>query len=129
MNPAGLDHDTQRELEQRALRNVSWLAAKLGYQDALDRRQERWLMVAIAGVLVVIVAALALSAMRRSSADADDLARKRCEVDARVEAIPAVRQQVAAEYASLPSGDRDRIFEERLHTLAATKCAAVTATR
>ena len=32
------DDDAQRELEQRALRNVSWLAQKLGYRDTLDSR-------------------------------------------------------------------------------------------
>jgi hypothetical protein len=69
MNPSDLDHDSRRELERHALRNVSWLAAKLGYQEALDRRQERWLMIAMGGRgVIVIVALIARARCARSSA-------------------------------------------------------------
>ena len=122
MNPADLDHDGRRELERHALRNVSWLAAKLGYQDALDRRQERVLVLVTGAALIVIVAAMIVSAKIKAVADEDDLVRKRCEVDVRVQSTDSVRSQVKAEFPGLASVEHQRIFEERIHAIAASKC-------
>jgi hypothetical protein len=94
VSPADFDHEAQRELEQRALRNVSWLARKLGYQDALDRRQEKWLMIGMGVALVAIVATLGVSAMRASSADEAELARNRCMVATQVELMPGMLEKV-----------------------------------
>ena len=122
MNPTDLDHDARRELEQRALRNVSWLAAKLGYQDALDRRQERTLIMVMGVALVVIVALMVVSAMSKGSAEEGDLVRKRCEVDMRVQATDSVRAQVLAEHPEMSTIERQGIFEDRIHAIAASKC-------
>jgi len=47
--------DTQRELEQRALRNVRGLVDKIEDQDALDRRdQKRYLLGLVAGAAVIL---------------------------------------------------------------------------
>ncbi len=48
--------DIQRELEQRALRNVRGLVDKIEDADALDsRRQRRYLLVILAGAVVLFV--------------------------------------------------------------------------
>jgi len=47
--------DTQRELEQRALRNVRGLVDKIEDQDALDKRaQKRYLVALVAGAAVLL---------------------------------------------------------------------------
>jgi hypothetical protein len=54
-------HEAQRDLEQRALRNVRGLVDRIERDDRLDRRRG-WKLVAavIAAVLVVFLATLAL---------------------------------------------------------------------
>jgi hypothetical protein len=49
-------NDIQRELEQRALRNVRGLVDKIEDADALDsRRQRRYLVGIVAGAVVVLL--------------------------------------------------------------------------
>ena len=51
-----VNDDIQRELEQRALRNVRGLVDKIEDQDALDKRaQRRYLVGLIAGAAVLLV--------------------------------------------------------------------------
>ena len=47
-------HDTQRVLEQRALRNVRSLVDRLQADEEVRRRSQKW----VVGLLVVIVVAL-----------------------------------------------------------------------
>ncbi len=53
-------NDTQRELEQRALRNVRGLVDKVENQDLADKRMERRMLkgLAIGAVLLCVVLAL-----------------------------------------------------------------------
>ena len=51
--------DAQRELEQRALRNVRGLVDKVEDQDAADRRRERRMLLRFAIGIVVVLAAFA----------------------------------------------------------------------
>ena len=128
MNP-GLDHDSRRELEPHALRNVSWLAAKLGYQDSLDKRRERTLMIAMGAAVAVIVAGFAVGAAISAREDEQDLARHRCEVDARVERTPAVLAQVQREHPDWTRAQLAELFEQRIRAVAANACAGAGAAR
>ena len=57
MAPAPASHDAQRELEQRALRNVRGLVDKMETIEVADRHaQRRMLLWILLGVLAVIVA-------------------------------------------------------------------------
>lgn len=51
--------DAQRELEQRALRNVRGLVDKVESQDMADKRSERRMIVRFAIGVVVVVAVIA----------------------------------------------------------------------
>ena len=51
--------DAQRDLEQRALRNVRGLVDKVENQDQADRRSERRMIVRFAIGIVVVFAVLA----------------------------------------------------------------------
>jgi hypothetical protein len=65
-----MQSDIQRELEQRALRNVRGLVDKIEGEDALDsRRQRRYLAVIVVGALVaaVLLAAGLWVAQKRQS--------------------------------------------------------------
>lgn len=123
MSQAGLDHDSRRELERHALRNVSWLARKLGYQDALDRRQERALVIALGAILVVVIAALVLSAMRKGGADRDALELQRCLVAARVQVMDDVRAKVVREHPELGPAQRQQAIEDAISRATAAMCA------
>ena len=62
--------DAQRELEQRALRNVRGLVDKMEGIDALDKTQQRrYLKLLVAGgvVFVIIIALLALRGSHSSA--------------------------------------------------------------
>ncbi len=125
MSHTDLDHDGQRELEQRALRNVRWLAAKLGYQDALDKRRERILMAAMGLGLVVIVAVLYMGAMIRSSADEDDLVRRRCEVDVRARVTMDMRRDFRKQHPEMTPRQLDDLVESSAKTVALSECKTV----
>ena len=113
-----IDHDSRRDLERHALRNVSWLAEKLGYRDALDRRQEKVLILAMAVGVAIAIVALGLSATMQDTS-AQDLERHRCEVEMRVQSSRALRIQVMNEHPKMAVADRDRIFEEKMHAMMA----------
>lgn len=122
-----IDHDSRRELERRALRNVSWLAQRLGYRDDLDRRQEKVLLVAMGVGVAVAIVALGLSAALQDTS-AQDLERHRCEVEMRVQSSQALRIQVMNEHPQMPVADRDRIFEEKMRAMMAP-CAGKSPSR
>jgi hypothetical protein len=123
VNPTGLDHDGQRELEQRAMRNVSWLAEKLGYRDALDRRQERWLVGAMLAILAVAIGFFAMSGAKKESSDRGDLELHRCQVEVRVQETDRLRADVMKDHPGVVVPERDRMVEEKLHGLMDTRCA------
>jgi hypothetical protein len=114
MNQAGYDHEAQRELEQRALRNVSWLARKLGYQDALDRRQEKVLMIGMGVALVAIVAGLMVSASWKSSDDEASLVWQRCSVAARVKHVDDIRR-IAAKDPTLTKDQLEKLVQALIY--------------
>jgi hypothetical protein len=123
VNP-DLDHDAHRELEQRALHNASWLARKLGYQDAMDRKQERVLLVVLGTATLVIVALLFLKSVFMARADDEAVLQKRCEVDVRVQEIDKVRLEVAKDHAGFAQSERNAAVERKLHDLMHTRCPA-----
>ena len=87
-------NEAQRDLERRALGNVSRLAEKLGYRDFLDRRTEKT-FVAVAGIAVgALVAVLAVSAIVSSKEDEVRLALQRCQVASYVEVLPEMERLV-----------------------------------
>ncbi len=118
-----IDHDSQRELEQRALRNVRWLAEKLGYQDAIDRRAERGIVIGLGTGLVAIVVVLVLLAMNKGNAEEDKLALQRCETAARADAIAEVRQQLAREHPEMDQSQRDTMIDGKRVAAATAQCA------
>ena len=67
------DDETQRELEQRALRNVRGLVDKVESQDQADKRSERrmlvWLAVGAAVVVTAIAAYLGYISSKRAAGD------------------------------------------------------------
>lgn len=68
MNPP--ESDTQRELEQRALRNVRGLVDKIETSDELDRRaQKRAFTFIVAAAVAVFVGVVAYFALRETFAE------------------------------------------------------------
>ena len=62
--------DAQRELEQRALRNVRGLVEKVESQDVADRQSARRMMVRFAIGIVLVVALFAAYVVLRSNSPA-----------------------------------------------------------
>ena len=129
MSYIDLDHDSQRELEQRALRNVSGLVEKLGAQDALDQRSEKTLVVYIAVVAVVAILGLGISVMLQQAQSEAALARQRCEVDVRVRETPAVRNQILGAFPRMTAAGQAEIFERTIRGIAAGRCAKASTAR
>lgn len=59
--------DTQRELEQRALRNVRGLVDKIEARDNAERRTQRILLVTIIIIAIVIAGGIAIGLHRHSA--------------------------------------------------------------
>jgi cytochrome c-type biogenesis protein CcmH/NrfG len=55
----GAGHDAQRDLEQRALRNVRVLVDRIEGEEEAKRRSQKW----VVGVLVAVVAVLGVIVM------------------------------------------------------------------
>jgi hypothetical protein len=127
VSQAGQGHEAQRELEQHALRNASWLAEKLGYRDTLDKLKERRLVVVMVASLGAIILALGISAVMKDRADRDRLEQVRCEVDARVKVSGDVRNQVQRVYPSASAAERERIYEELVRNIAHAACMQASA--
>ena len=117
-----VDHDTQRELEQRALRNVSWLAQKLGYADVIDARREKMMIAGIGIAVVVVIAILVAVAMLRDTSGSD-LERHRCEVDVRATMTNEVRAKVYKDNPDMSDRKREDMVDKTVHDMAASKCA------
>ena len=122
MSPVPLDDEVQRELERRALRNVSWLAAKLGYGDAIDRRTERWIVAALGVFVVAAIAWVVASMTAKAREDEERLQRQRCEVDFRVKNFDRIRYQLMQEHPELTPVQRGQMMEERIHSDAVAGC-------
>jgi len=54
-------HDTQRVLEQRALRNVRSLVDRLQADDEVRRRTRKWVVGVLAAIVVALVAVAVLT--------------------------------------------------------------------
>ncbi|MFZ3323410.1 MAG: hypothetical protein WA190_13635 [Usitatibacter sp.] len=123
MNPADLDHDGRRELERHALRNVSWLAAKLGYQDALEKRTERKLVIGM-GVFTAIALAVLVTGILTAQTPAGEMARRRCEVQVRVDKTVDMRARVFRDHPEMNSVQREQFVEKTISTLAMHRCSS-----
>jgi len=60
-------HDAQRDLEQRALRNVRGLVDRIEADAASERRTRRWIVGILAAALVVLAAVVAVMVSRTPS--------------------------------------------------------------
>ena len=72
MSTPAPNDDTQRELEQRALRNVRGLVDKMEGHDAHDTRTQRRYLVGIVvgGIVVMLILALGVWSLSRGRSDA-----------------------------------------------------------
>jgi hypothetical protein len=123
VNPTDLDHDAQRELEQRALRNVSWLAEKLGYRDAIDRKTEKRLIIGMAA-FTTIALVLLVTGILTAETPADEMARRRCEVQVRVDKTVDMRARVVRDHPEMSSLQREQFVEKTISTLAMHRCSS-----
>jgi hypothetical protein len=122
-SPSG--DDAQRTLEQRAVGNVAALARRLGYADALDRYAEKSMIVAIAVVVFLVVGAVAVS-MLVSRPDPRAAEVLRCELDAAVDVVHALRADLRSAKPELSQADLERLVTVRhanVKAEAARRCA------
>ena len=107
--------DAQRTLEQHALRNVRSLAERLGYADAMDRRQDKAVVIGI-GVVVAAVVIYLGARMAMAPVDPNQLARHRCEVEKSIHLVdrkrallkqgnPGITEQELVTRATVTDGD------------------------
>jgi anti-sigma-K factor RskA len=72
MDPATASHDAQRELEQRALRNVRGLVDKMESIERLDQGAQRrmllWIVLGALAAVVFLAVAVTFLAHRQSGA-------------------------------------------------------------
>jgi hypothetical protein len=59
-------HDAQREMEQRALRNVRGLVDRMEDADRLDARKQRRMLAGLVGGIAIAIAILVAIAIYRS---------------------------------------------------------------
>jgi hypothetical protein len=120
--------DAQRELEQHALRNVSWLAEKLGYRDTIDKRVEKKVAVAVGIFTVVALAVLAFATMNAQT-PAEEMARRRCEVQVRADQTMPLRESVFKEHPEMTGAQRDNLVEASVKDLAHLQCSKASPAR
>jgi len=118
-----LDHDSQRELERRALQNVHRLAERLGYRDALDRLKEKRLLVAIGAFTAIAVVVLVTLTMLSGPPQAET-ERLRCSVAVRAEKANDMRSTIAREHPELGDMQREQQLERDMQGLIASACPA-----
>lgn len=68
-------NDAQRDLEQRALRNVRALVDRIEADDASERRSHRWAVGLLAAALAVLAALVAVT-VNRKPAGGEEIAVK-----------------------------------------------------
>lgn len=131
MDPVRVDDDSQRALEQHALRNVSWLAAKLGYRDAIDVRSEKIAIRVLGGAVLFLVVAMGVSAYVKSPpAGAEE--RMRCELEVRVAAVWQLKKDLRASHPDMSDYDLSLQAEQRyrdMKPVAVAECAGKSRTR
>jgi hypothetical protein len=118
-------HDAQRNLEQHALRNVGSLAERLTNADALDRKQDKALLVGI-GVAVAAVVIYIGTRMVLSPEDPTKIERHRCELDKAVHIVDRLRAELKQANPSLTQQDlekRVRITHSDVKSEAKQLCA------
>ncbi len=125
MDPVRIDDDSQRALERHALRNVGWLAAKLGYRDALDVRSEKIAIRVLVGTALLLVAAMGVGAyMNSPPAGAEE--RMRCELEIRVAAVWQLKKDLGASHPHMSDHDLSLLAEQRyrdMKPVAVAECA------
>ena len=119
----GHEYEAQRVLEQHALRNVRWLAEKLGYRDSLDKKIEKRLVV---GMIVFTVAALALlvTGIVTAQTPVDEMAQRRCEVQVRADETTGMRARIFRDHPEMNSVQRDQFVEKTIRELAGHRCSS-----
>jgi hypothetical protein len=123
VSQAGQDYEAQRVLEQHALRNVSWLAEKLGYRDSIDRKVERRLAVGMIAFTVVTLAVL-VTGILTSETPADEMAMRRCKVQVRAEETMDMRARIFREHPEMTSAQREAALQKSMGTFADERCPA-----
>jgi len=66
-------HDAQREMEQRALRNVRGLVDSMEDADRLDARKQRRMLVGLVGGVALAIAVIVAILISRQRAFGDDV--------------------------------------------------------
>ena len=128
MNPAGQDYEAQRELEQHALRNVSWLAERLGYRDALDKRIDRRLAIGMVAVATIVFIVL-VTGILTSETPADEMAMRRCKVQVRADETRDMRARIFREHPEMTAAEREEALEMTMRILADERCLKPPAAR
>jgi hypothetical protein len=121
------DDDAQRALERHALRNVHSLARRLGYGDAIDRHGERFVLVSLAVVIVLVVGAVAIVLARPDPSRSDSVInRQRCELEAGIVVVDEMRADLKARQPHLTKADLERrvtVMHTDVKQEAARRCA------
>ena len=118
--------DAQRELEQRALRNVHDLARRLEKVDANARAKDRFIIAWVAGIAACIAAAVALVIWMTPDNKAE-IESHRCELDAAVKIVDEMRADLKARDPALTKEDlerRVRVTNTDVKQEAKKRCAA-----
>ena len=126
MSRASSEDDTQRDLERRALQNVSWLAAKLGYRDVLDRRTEKMLAIGIGAALVLLIAGIIVSGVFNAKDEERQLALRRCLMAAYVDVLPEMESLANARRPELTPAGRAEIARTYASDEAKYRCTSGT---
>ncbi|MGZ5038555.1 MAG: hypothetical protein ACXWBQ_05505 [Usitatibacter sp.] len=86
---------TQRDLEQRALRNVRGLVDRLDAMADVENRRQRHIVIGIATAVLVSVAGLGALAAVQAQREAQAQQRRSCEIAWKTERVLEYRAAVA----------------------------------
>lgn len=114
--------DAQRELERHALGRVQWLAAKLGYADALDAATEKWAIRGMVGVVAVVIVALGASTLFKESDEEKRLAVQRCRVAVHVEVYDGLVADMAKRHPEWSRESSERAAASWARDLERLRC-------
>ena len=116
--------DAQADLERHALTRVQWLAAKLGYADALDAAKEKQAIRWMAGIVGVAIVALAASALLGESDEEKQLAVQRCRVAVHVEVYDGALADIGKQHPEFSAGQREKAARAWVGDVQRLRCPA-----
>ena len=120
------DDDAQRTLEQHALRNVRTLVDKLGYEDAVDRRKEKKIVIGLCIFAAVVAGGLVAGYTAWKSGNKEV---SRCEVDAAADVVYEWRREAKARDPSVTAEQLEKtisVVHANVKAEAAKRCAGAT---